>query len=290
MTKQKDIFNPLFKGKPVKIGRRKKEWAEQKSKPGSEPSRRPAPDLPEQMDFMEAMSGVKPLPDEDRKRVRQRPPLPSPEDRREKFGRRGQDGAEKKQNPGAEHRPGLSRNAPGQDEFLDAMTGVKPLPGEPRQRVRPGELRSSPAVPAPDERREVVGHLRSLVRGAIELDITFSDEYIEGSVRGFSHELMKKLKRGEFPVQDHIDLHGLTREEAEAAIKGFILKSFRLGLRCVLIIHGRGLNSPESFPVLKEGLPIWLGRSPVKRMVLAFATARPYDGGTGAVYVLLRKR
>jgi len=358
MTKPKDLFNPLFKGKPVKVGKQEKAGTEQK--PKSEPRKRPAPDPPEQVDFTEAMSGVKPLPGEDRKRVLKRPPSPLPDDRRGKIGR-VRHGTENKQKPQAEHRIGSSRNAPEQNEFLKAMTGVKPLleeprhrvrPGgsrsraavsasderrektglrgqgdgakkgntgseyragppdhtpeqnefieamsgvepllnEPRQRVRPGELRSRPAVPAPDERREVIGHLRSLVKGAIELDITFSDEYIEGSVRGFNQDLMKKLKRGEFPVQDHIDLHGLTREEAEAAIKGFILRSFRLGLRCVLIIHGRGLNSPESFPVLKEGLPIWLARSPVKRMVLAFATARPYDGGTGAVYVLLRKR
>jgi DNA-nicking Smr family endonuclease len=81
-----------------------------------------------------------------------------------------------------------------------------------------------------------------------------------------------------------------SQEEAEAAVRDFLAKSHRLGLRCVLIVHGRGLNSPESFPVLKEGLPIWLGRGTAKRIVLAFATARPYDGGTGAVYVLLRKR
>lgn len=177
-----------------------------------------------------------------------------------------------------------------QDEFLEAMSGVKPLTGDSRKRVRPHGKRLRPSNPAPDERREVIGHLVGLVKGAIELDITSSDEYIEGSIRGFNQDLMRKLKRGEFPVQDHIDLHGLTRDEAQSVVRDFLLRSHKLGLRCVLIIHGRGLNSPESFPVLKEGLPIWLGRAPVKRIVLAFATARPYDGGTGAVYVLLRRR
>ena len=170
---------------------------------------------------------------------------------------------------------------PEKNDFLDAMSGVRRRSDDSPGRVRPTGIRLRPASPAPDEKREVMDHLQGLVKGAIELDITFSDEYIQGSVRGFSRELMKKLKRGEFPVQDHIDLHGLTREEAEAAIREFILTSFRLGLRCVLIIHGRGLNSPESFPVLKEGLPTWLGRGQVKRVVLAFATARPYDGVPG---------
>jgi DNA-nicking Smr family endonuclease len=295
MSKQKDLFNPLFQGQPVKIPKRHRDGNEKKEKPKAEPHKNPSRKEPGKYEFIEAMSGVNPLPHEERKRIRpggarSRPAAPAPDERREKISKLGQEENDKKKvtnvGPGKGHQP----HEPGQNEFIKAMSGVEPLLDEPRQRVRPGGLRSRPAVPAPDEQREVIGHLRQLVKGAIDLDITFSDEYIEGSVRGFDHELMKKLKRGEFPVQDHIDLHGLTREEAEAAIKNFILTSFRLGLRCLLIIHGRGLNSPESFPVLKEGLPIWLGRGPVKRIVLAFATARPYDGGTGAVYVLLRRR
>lgn len=176
------------------------------------------------------------------------------------------------------------------DDFLHAMSGVKPIQEAPRGRVKPLQPRDRPGYPAPDDREEGVRLLKDLVKGAVELDITFSDEYIEGAVKGFSRAFMKRLKRGEFPVQDHIDLHGLTREEAETMVREFLVRSHRLGLRCVLIVHGRGLNSPESFPVLKEGLPVWLGRGTAKRIVLAFATARPYDGGTGAVYVLLRKR
>lgn len=177
-----------------------------------------------------------------------------------------------------------------QDIFLRAVADVKPLTGIKRDRRIGGRPQMRPSHPAPDDDQEVLEHLHSLVQGAVEMDITFSDEYMEGSIRGVGPRLMKRLKRGEIPVQDHVDLHGLTRQEAEGTVKDFILRSHRLGLRCVLIVHGRGLNSPDSFPVLKEGLPVWLGRGPVKRLVLAFATARPYDGGTGAVYVLLRKR
>lgn len=174
--------------------------------------------------------------------------------------------------------------------FLNAMAGVTPIPEDKKRLLHGLGSRTRPSHPPPDESRQVMEQLQGLVRGSVELDITFSDEYIEGSVQGFSRKLMKKLKRGELPAQGHIDLHGLTKQEAETAVTDFLLESFKNGLRCVLIVHGRGLNSPESLPVLKEGLPQWLNRGRVRKVVLAFATARPYDGGTGATYVFLRNR
>lgn len=174
--------------------------------------------------------------------------------------------------------------------FLQAMADVTPLAD--RKKIVTGnpnpDLR--PLHPAKDEELEVLTRLSELVNGTAEMDITFSDEYIEGCVPGFSPKLMRRLKRGQFPVQDHADLHGLTKKEAENKVPEFLLRSHRLGLRCVLVVHGRGLNSEKHIPVLKERLPAWLSRGPAKRIVLAFSTARPYDGGTGAIYVLLRKR
>jgi DNA-nicking Smr family endonuclease len=67
-----------------------------------------------------------------------------------------------------------------------------------------------------------------------------------------------------------------------------LFHSRALGMRCVLVVHGRGLNSENKICVLKENLPVWLSTGSLKRVVLAFCTARPYDGGTGAVYVMLR--
>ena len=174
--------------------------------------------------------------------------------------------------------------------FLDAMGGVIRLPEGKRKSPRGSGSRPKPIHPPADESRQVMVQLQGLVSGSVELDITFSDEYIEGAVQGFSRKLMKKLKRGELPVQGYIDLHGLTKQEAETEVTTFLLESFRNGLRCVLIVHGRGLNSPESLPVLKEGLPQWLNRGRARKVVLAFATAKPYDGGTGATYVFLRNR
>jgi len=174
--------------------------------------------------------------------------------------------------------------------FQEAMSEVTPLPGTGRKITRSqGDHIRTPHL-APDDEQEGMARLHDLIKGAIELDITLTDEYIEGSVNGFSRKLMKKLRKGAFPVQDYIDLHGLTRQEAEVRVRDFLHQSSRRGLRCVLIVHGRGLNSANSLAVLKEKLPTWLTRGPAKKIVLAFATARPYDGGAGAVYVLLRRR
>jgi DNA-nicking Smr family endonuclease len=174
--------------------------------------------------------------------------------------------------------------------FSQAMSGVKPLEKKGIIKAPAHEKKIAPPYPAPDVEQEVMEHLRDLVDGTAEMDITFSDEYIEGSISGIDKNTMRRLKRGQIPIQDHIDLHGLTQREAEARVKEFLIKSQGRGLQCVLIVHGRGLNSPDSIPVLKERLPVWLNRGPARKIVKAFASARPYDGGTGAIYVLMRKR
>ncbi len=174
--------------------------------------------------------------------------------------------------------------------FLEAMEGVKPLaPSKGIVTPLPDPSLRPPHRVA-DEELEARTHLWELVHGVRDMDITFSDEYIEGAVRGFDRKLMARLKKGHFPVQDHIDLHGLTRQEAEVRVKEFLLRSYGLGLRCVLVVHGRGLNSRDHIPVLKERVPVWLTRGEIRKIVLAFSTARSYDGGTGAIYVLLRRK
>lgn len=174
--------------------------------------------------------------------------------------------------------------------FREAMADVIPLAHERPKHIKTPNSYKRPHHPPPDDVRDTLRHLQGLVKGAVEMDITFTDEYMEGSVKGISPKIMKKLKRGKVRYQDYIDLHGMTRKEAEEKIKEFLISSYRKGIRCVLIIHGRGLNSPQNYPVLKEMLPLWLNRGVAKKIVLAFVTARPYDGGPGAIYVLLRRR
>ena len=76
---------------------------------------------------------------------------------------------------------------------------------------------------------------------------------------------------------------------ARPAVERFLHEALRAGHRCVLVVHGRGHNSKDRTPVLKEKLVSWLARSALSRMVLAFTSARPHDGGAGAMYVLLRR-
>jgi DNA-nicking Smr family endonuclease len=96
----------------------------------------------------------------------------------------------------------------------------------------------------------------------------------------------RKLTRGGFSVRSQIDLHGLTAVEAKAALAEFIDGSVNRGHLCVRVIHGKGLGSGERGPVLKRKVDTWLRQW---KTVLAFVSARQVDGGTGAVYVLLRK-
>ena len=191
--------------------------------------------------------------------------------------------------PEKEGRPESCPGAEGNDCFTEAMSGVTPLSQDNRRVTRVPDIETRPAHPANSNDLEVMAHLSDLVSGTAEMDITFSDEYIEGSVKGFDRRLMQRLKDGLFPIQDYVDLHGLKKQEAESVIRDFLLRSHLLGLRCVLVIHGRGLNSQNHIPVLKKRLPIWLSRGPVKKIILAFSTAKPYDGGTGAIYILLKR-
>jgi DNA-nicking Smr family endonuclease len=164
--------------------------------------------------------------------------------------------------------------------------------------ARPVEERNKVVVPAPPRAPkpefwhpdlDALKELEALVSGEAPFDIADSDEYIEGKVSGLDPGLVRKLRRGEFSVQAHLDLHGKSRAEAKGEVDAFLRRSREQGKRCVLLVHGRGLHSKDQVPVLKEALRTWLATARFGRHVLAFATARPADGGAGAIYVLLRK-
>ena len=120
-------------------------------------------------------------------------------------------------------------------------------------------------------------------------DVRFSDLFIRGRAAGVSRETIGKLERGEFAVRSHVDLHGMAFDDAKDAVDQFLAERQRRGDRCVLVITGKGRNSPRQIAVLRERIPEWLARGPSSRRVLAFVTARPCDGGEGALYVLLRR-
>lgn len=169
--------------------------------------------------------------------------------------------------------------------FSEAVRDAQPLPQQ--SSVTPGRPVQAPAPMDPDA--EVVAELDRLVTGEIPFDIGSTDEAVEGLADGVDRRLLRRLRRGEYATAAHLDLHGKTRKEARPLIESFVRTCRQEGKRCVLIVHGRGLHSKDKIPVLKEALTLWLTRGRISRAVLAFCTARPCDGGWGAVYVLLRK-
>jgi DNA-nicking Smr family endonuclease len=102
---------------------------------------------------------------------------------------------------------------------------------------------------------------------------------------GIGTDVTRKLRRGDWSIQAEIDLHGMRREEAREALSEFLRDAYRQGLRCVRVVHGKGLGSPGKAPVLKGKVHSWLVQ---KNEVLAFVQARADEGGAGAVVVLLK--
>jgi DNA-nicking Smr family endonuclease len=169
-----------------------------------------------------------------------------------------------------------------------ALDGAEPL-RDRSARVKPAPESLSVAPPELDPDLEAYDELRALVTGEVPFDIADSDEFIEGHARGLDPHVVRRLRRGELAVQGHVDLHGMLKEEAKAELEAFLAKSRQQGKRCVLVVHGRGLHSKDQVPVLKEALKRWMSTARFSRHVLGFATARPHDGGAGAIYVLLKK-
>jgi DNA-nicking Smr family endonuclease len=143
--------------------------------------------------------------------------------------------------------------------------------------------------PTRDPDAEAWEVLLRFVRGEGRFDLSDQDEWVEGCWHELDPTVMRRLRRGEFSVQGHVDLHGLVVEEAHVALAGFVRQGRLAGKRCLLVVHGRGHHSKDRTPVLKERVVAWLSRGRLAREILAFCTARPHDGGAGALYVLLRR-
>jgi len=120
---------------------------------------------------------------------------------------------------------------------------------------------------------------------AHDLDVESGDEL--GYRRdGISESVLRRLRRGQYAIRDEIDLHGMTQDEARAALGAFLAEAMLHDRRCVRVIHGKGRGSGHRGPVLKSAVNRWLRRHAA---VAAFCSARRNDGGTGALYVLLSR-
>ncbi|MEW5789935.1 MAG: Smr/MutS family protein [Pseudomonadota bacterium] len=170
-----------------------------------------------------------------------------------------------------------------QSEFREAVKDVQPL----KRPVR-AIAKAPPPPPIPKQsHRDERDVLDSLLTHAVDLDSFETGEELLFLRPGLQHNLLRRLRRGHFAIQASFDLHGLTVPEAKEALGIFLAQVQRQGLRCVRIIHGKGLSSPNREPILKGKVRGWLMQ---REEVLAFAQARPTEGGSGAVVVLLARR
>jgi DNA-nicking Smr family endonuclease len=201
--------------------------------------------------------------------------------------------------PATAPRPEAPKTTAEEEElsFHRMISGVTPLGGAasrvPRtgtgDETQPRRLpRESARERAQREAEEVHEHLRQLVEGGARFEVSDDGRRVEGRRVDVGPELVRKLRRGLFPIDARLDLHGLHADEARAAIERFVREKRARGERCVLLIHGKGEHSPR-MPVLRGEVAAWLSQGRASEHVAAFATALDDDGGEGAVYVLLRR-
>ncbi len=120
---------------------------------------------------------------------------------------------------------------------------------------------------------------------ATEIPLLGTGDVISFVAPGIPKRVLQRLRQGKFGVDVELDLHGLTVDEAKRRLAGFLRVCLADGCRCLHLIHGKGFRSEGDYPILKNRINLWLRQHPD---VLAFCTAKPAEGGTGAVYVLLR--
>jgi len=164
--------------------------------------------------------------------------------------------------------------------FRKAMAGVKPLAAE-----APPPATPKPRAIARFSRAGSHAVLSEGPRLPRDARLQETDDVIAFRRPGVRDDALRRLRRGQIPVEGEIDLHGLSRHATHEALRTFIGLALAQRLQCVRVIHGKGLRSGPGGPVLKHVVSDWLGRI---ESVAAFATALPADGGTGALYVLLK--
>ena len=180
--------------------------------------------------------------------------------------------------------PAAVEDADEETLLRDALKGVAPL-------RNPGKASLQRPLPAPipvqklrDDGQVLEDSLSDQI--PIEFGIETGEELVFLR-NGLANLVLKKLRRGFWATQDHLDLHGLRTEEARTLLVNFLNDALKQGLRCVRIVHGKGLRSRNAEPVLKRKVGNWLSQ---RDEVLAFVQARAEDGGGGAVMVLLKAK
>jgi DNA-nicking Smr family endonuclease len=184
-----------------------------------------------------------------------------------------------------EHKPKI--DCTDEDLFLQSMGAVQ------RAAWRHSPHHASKPVPVPvadDPDIEAKRLMQAALEGEYPMEILDHPEYIEGWIGVAGKRFLPKLRNGFYSIQGQLDLHGLSREEAQKEVEEYIVRMSRLHSCCIKIIHGRGINSPTDRATLKEALQQLLSTRKMSHNVVAYASAQFNDGGVGAVYVLLSRQ
>lgn len=168
-----------------------------------------------------------------------------------------------------------------QDLFQKEVSDVRPLK---LNRIKPYKNRPK-AIPRQTELSEMQVTQDMMSDEYDPVDMQTGEELFFAR-NGLQTRVIRKLKRGQYKIEAEIDLHGLNVEAARTAISDFIIFCRNENISCVRIIHGKGLSSKHKGPVLKQMVNRWMRQ---RKEVLAFASALPQHGGTGAIYVLLKR-
>ena len=177
----------------------------------------------------------------------------------------------------AERRANAEKNL-----FVRAAGVVKPLREQQRVHLSPEQPAPIPFQQQLDEQRVLHEAISDEFDASTLLDV---DDALSFRRPGIGMDVTRKLRKGHWTIQRELDLHGLRREDAREALAGFIRAAIKQGVRCIRVIHGKGLGSPGKTPVLKGKVQSWLIQ---KNEVLAFVQARGDEGGAGALVVLLQ--
>ncbi|MBB3177464.1 Smr/MutS family protein [Variovorax sp. Sphag1AA] len=173
------------------------------------------------------------------------------------------------------------KRAAEQDLFARAIGATQPLRRKAAVHLAPEPPPPLPVQQQLDEQRVLRESLSD------EFDVTTlldADDAMSFRRPGINTDVTRKLRAGEWTIQRQIDLHGMRSDEAREALGAFIREAYKHGLRCVRVVHGKGLGSPGRQPVLKAKVQRWLIQ---KNETLAFVQAKPAEGGAGALVVLL---
>ena len=181
----------------------------------------------------------------------------------------------------AENLPRLRRER--EQRLFEAAVGpVQRLPHHGRVEPRPPRVEPRPF----QRQRDEANVMREALSDEFDVEtLLHTDEALSFRRPGLGPDVVRKLREGHWSIQRQIDLHGLRTDEAREALGRFIRESHQHGLRCLRVVHGKGLGSPGKTPVLKSKVHSWLVQ---KNQVMAFVQAKPAEGGAGALVVLLK--